>query len=446
MAAILSSTSALAAPVRASPPRSQNMRTHLSSRAALCTAHQAAALQGRPLRLQSLRVQARRNVVEVTGTIKLTAPRPKKVKKRGSNAKLSLLSAGLTVPHPDKVASGGEDAFMVQMSDVGGGAIGVADGVGGWNAQGVNPGAYSRCLCHFARVAILQDEKKKRQSEATGDGLLAQLLASFRKAVLKSSVSLSSKGVMAKAQARSKVPGSATMVLARMDPVKSVLDVCNLGDAGLRIIRNGKVLKATQDQQYEFDMPYQMACQEFVDIEYNKAQLDSNSFTFLVQEGDWIIAGSDGLFDNMFDSEIETLQAQAAKKGSEAGDEYFTVQVVARALGERAKRYSRDKLRRVPYGVALAADSSDKRGLAKLASSAMALGGKLDDITVVVSKVTSRGKKNTKAFSMAEQDSETHAKDVQRIAEDAIEENALKKLSKYDFSAGTIKVTGRKKK
>ena len=32
---------------------------------------------------------------------------------------------------------GGEDAYFV--SDVGGGAMGVADGVGGWQESGVNP-------------------------------------------------------------------------------------------------------------------------------------------------------------------------------------------------------------------------------------------------------------------------------------------------------------------
>jgi hypothetical protein len=48
------------------------------------------------------------------------------------------------------------------------------------------------------------------------------------------------------------------------------------------------------------------------------------------QDGDWVIAGSDGLFDNMFDKEIAALQQEAALKGSEAGDEYFTAQVVAR--------------------------------------------------------------------------------------------------------------------
>ena len=46
------------------------------------------------------------------------------------------------LPHPDKVETGGEDAFFV--SSHGQGAFGVADGVGGWNLEGVDPSRYSR--------------------------------------------------------------------------------------------------------------------------------------------------------------------------------------------------------------------------------------------------------------------------------------------------------------
>ena len=60
----------------------------------------------------------------------------------------------------------------------------------------------------------------------------------------------------------------------------------------------------------------------------------------------------------------------------------YDVSKTCRALAERAKRYSRDKLRKVPYGVGLAADSANQTGLAKLLNPAMALGGKMDDITV----------------------------------------------------------------
>ena len=48
------------------------------------------------------------------------------------------------LPHPDKAETGGEDAYFV--SSHGQGAFGVADGVGGWNMEGVDPSRYSRCL------------------------------------------------------------------------------------------------------------------------------------------------------------------------------------------------------------------------------------------------------------------------------------------------------------
>lgn len=65
---------------------------------------------------------------------------------------------------------------------------------------------------------------------------------------------------------------------------------------------------------------------------------------------------------------------QAETKGKDAGDEYFQAQVIARALAERARRYSRDPLRKVPYGVALAESQAGKRrGLGSLLKPTLAL-------------------------------------------------------------------------
>jgi hypothetical protein len=49
--------------------------------------------------------------------------------------------------------------------------------------------------------------------------------------------------------------------------------------------------------------------------------------------------------------------------------------VIARALAERARRYSRDPLRKVPYGVAMAESQggNTKRGLGSLLKPALAL-------------------------------------------------------------------------
>ncbi len=61
------------------------------------------------------------------------------------------------IPHPQKVASGGEDAYL-SLPNV----IGVADGVGSWAQRGVDAGAYSAALmkhCYEAAYeASLEDE------------------------------------------------------------------------------------------------------------------------------------------------------------------------------------------------------------------------------------------------------------------------------------------------
>lgn len=53
------------------------------------------------------------------------------------------------LPHPEKFHYGGEDAFFV--SSAGGGAFGVADGVGGWAEVGIDAGAYARLLMSNAK-------------------------------------------------------------------------------------------------------------------------------------------------------------------------------------------------------------------------------------------------------------------------------------------------------
>lgn len=45
------------------------------------------------------------------------------------------------IPHPDKASKGGEDACGTEDK-----LLVVADGVGGWNSQGIDPSKYSREL------------------------------------------------------------------------------------------------------------------------------------------------------------------------------------------------------------------------------------------------------------------------------------------------------------
>lgn len=54
----------------------------------------------------------------------------------------SLLTGYCNIPHAKKAHRGGEDAWIATDS-----LIAVADGVGGWNKKGVDPGIFARELC-----------------------------------------------------------------------------------------------------------------------------------------------------------------------------------------------------------------------------------------------------------------------------------------------------------
>jgi hypothetical protein len=73
-----------------------------------------------------------------------------------------LVAAGTCIPHPAKVAKGGEDAFFI-LEDR---ALGVADGVGGWTRGGIDPGEYSRQLMEMSAEAL-----RKRRSRSCVEAL-----------------------------------------------------------------------------------------------------------------------------------------------------------------------------------------------------------------------------------------------------------------------------------
>jgi len=90
--------------------------------------------------------------------------------------------------------------------------------------------------------------------------------------------------------------------------------------------------------------------------------------TFPVLPGDVIVAGTDGLFDNLYDREIATLVVQAERTG-------LKPEVTAHNIATLAQQRAHDRHRQTPFSTA-AHDAGYRY-----------FGGKLDDITVVVSYV-----------------------------------------------------------
>ncbi|MED6146673.1 hypothetical protein PIB30_036751 [Stylosanthes scabra] len=246
---------------------------------------------------------------------------------------LKLVSGSCYLPHPDKEETGGEDAHFICSEEH---AIGVADGVGGWADSGVNAGFYSRELMSHS-VDAIQEEPKGSIDPAR---------------------------VLEKAHSITKAMGSSTACIIAL--TDQGLNAINLGDSGFMVIRDGCTVFRSPVQQHGFNFTYQLG---------TNGDLPSSGqvFTIAVAPGDVIVAGTDGLFDNLYNNEITAVVVHAVRAG-------FGPQVTAQKIAALARQRALDKNRQTPFSTA-AQDAGIRY-----------YGGKLDDTTVVVSYIT--GTKN----------------------------------------------------
>ncbi|KAJ6299224.1 hypothetical protein OIU76_020233 [Salix suchowensis] len=264
------------------------------------------------------------------------------------------------IPHPKKVERGGEDSFFV--SDYNGGVIAVADGVSGWAERNVDPSLFPQELMANASCLVGDEE-----------------------------VSYDPQILIRKAHAATSAVGSATVIVAMLE-ANGKLKIANVGDCGLRVIRGDQVFFSTSPQEHYFDCPYQLsseiAGQTYLDAVVSRVE---------VMEGDTVVMGSDGLFDNVFDHEIVSTVVG-----------HSDVAEAAKALANLASIHSMNSEFESPYSLEARSKGFDvpfwkkilgmkltgktyKDGLFFLnATSDQVLclaGGKLDDITVIVGQV-----------------------------------------------------------
>ncbi|KAL4335488.1 hypothetical protein GQ457_07G033580 [Hibiscus cannabinus] len=242
------------------------------------------------------------------------------------------------IPHPNKVDRGGEDAFFV--SNINGGVIAVADGVSGWAERNVDPSLFSKELM------------------ANASSLVGDLEVNYDPRIL-----------IRKAHAATSSTGSATAIVAMLEK-NGTLKVASVGDCGLRVIRKGQMIFSTTPQEHYFDCPYQLSS-ELIGQTYLDAVVSSVELV----EGDIIVMGSDGLFDNVFDGEIVSTLAR-----------HSDVMEAAKALANLASNHSMDSRFESPYSLEARSKGFDVPFWKKILGMKLT-GGKLDDITVIVGQV-----------------------------------------------------------
>ena len=136
------------------------------------------------------------------------------------------------LPHDDKAHKGGEDAFTASAQ-----LMAVADGVGGWADQGVDPGLFSKQLTKDIQAIYNEHRQNKTLKE-----------------------------ILIEAVKMNKFTGSSTAVLASLEE-PNIMKTTNLGDSGYIIYQASKADKGdeivltkifrSEEQQYRFNFPYQ---------------------------------------------------------------------------------------------------------------------------------------------------------------------------------------------
>jgi len=238
------------------------------------------------------------------------------------------------IPRDDKLSDGGDDAWFITNSVTS--AFGVADGVGSWRDKGINAGECSRQIMRLSRDYFVE-------------GGTVPITA------LENAEELSNKA------------GSTTALVAYYDMGLKVLDVIQVGDCNLIVIRDNYVAHQTESQVRSHNMPYQIGAGSNDTVAFH-----SEGYTFELQEDDIIVAGSDGLWDNMFPTQvIEIIRGSGLRSAKQ----------LSRIIASVAYELSHDKNMWSPF----AQDAYEDH---KVRNTDNWKGGKQDDIIVVVAVVS----------------------------------------------------------
>ncbi|XP_065868818.1 probable protein phosphatase 2C 55 [Euphorbia lathyris] len=241
---------------------------------------------------------------------------------------LKLTTGSFYLPKDNKARPQGEDAHFICKAR---NTIGIADGVGGWGSKGIDAGKYARELMTNSLTAVLNQNKGSTNP-------VRVLQSAYRKTHSK---------------------GSATACIIALND-NNVLRYANLGDSGFILFRWKKFLYRSPVQHHEFNCPYQLGSgsRDTPNLAYEEE--------IQVEDGDIIVAATDGLFDNVCPHDIEKILNR-----NKSDDPYK----LASEIVEHALINSVDENYFSPFAKAAAAEGFKHKG------------GKYDDITVVVAKI-----------------------------------------------------------
>lgn len=272
------------------------------------------------------------------------------------NRKVSNIFKQNRTKTPAEILPSGEDnLFVSQQSPDGYFAVGVADGVGGWSDAGYDLSAISRELCHFMKTSF---EESGDKCNATPRDIL--------------------KAAFVDVQASPKVEiGGTTACVGVFTPDKK-LKVSNLGDSWCGVFRDFKCIEETDFQTHNFNTPYQLskipeqivrqAEREGRRYISNTAD-DCDDYEWQLRTDDIVIFATDGVTDNVIPEDMGRFLLDQI-------GETQSMETLSSKLVKEVVKVSKDK--HFP--------SAFSQELSRLTGQKY-LGGKEDDITIVVVRV-----------------------------------------------------------
>lgn len=201
----------------------------------------------------------------------------------------------------------GEDAFFA--TTIGGSphhvAFGLADGVGGWQDQGVDPSEYSQALCGLmagtANIyeGIADDNLLKPQS----------LLQTAYDAVM----------------ANPRIAAGGCTASLGVADARGTLETANLGDSGYLVFAPGKVAHRSDAQTHAFNTPYQLSkvpprIQAQYAIfggatHYSETPAQADVATHQLKHGDIVMFATDGVWDNLSAQDTLAIVTRVMEEG-----------------------------------------------------------------------------------------------------------------------------------
>ena len=219
------------------------------------------------------------------------------------------------------------------------GVVGVADGVGGYRGR-ADASAFARGLMNSAYLEVV--------TAAPGTPVCPRtLLERAHQATAAAGTAAASTAVIVSLAGRT-------------------LKWAYVGSSGFVVFRDGRILRRSQSQQHHFNCPYQLSSSPDGIRVADAAAVGEVP----AKEGDVVVVGTDGLFDNVTDDELERI----VRMGTALG---FSPRHLAEVMAGFAFEAARCADRDTPFSVLARSDRGE----------AFPACGKPDDITVLVAYI-----------------------------------------------------------